>query len=164
MAVFYSFHYERDVNRVQLIRQMGLIEGQRILNSQDWESVRARGCSAIANWIDEQMKYKTAVIVLIGRETASRPWVQYEVQKAWDAKKPLLGIRIHGLSSMGKVDTIGLDPFTQISGYEGMNPGLPIFDPTVKDCFGGIDSKATYQKLADNVRSWSSRGRVRRAW
>lgn len=162
MAVFYSFHYERDANRVQLIRQMGLIEGQRILNSQDWESVRAGGRSAIANWIDEQMKYKTAVIVLIGREAALRPWVQYEVQKAWDAKKPLLGIRIHGLSSMGKVDTIGSDPFTQISGYEGSNPGLPIFDPTVNDRFGDIDSKATYRKLADSVRSWSSQGRVRR--
>lgn len=164
MAVFYSFHYERDVKRVHLVRQMGFIEGQRILNAQEWESVRERGSSAIASWIDEQMKYKTAVIVLIGRETASRPWVQYEIQKAWDAKKPLLGIRIHGLSSMGTVDTIGSDPFTHISGYEGRNPGLPVFDPTVKDWFGDIDSKATYQKLAENVRSWSSQGRVRKIW
>ncbi|MDK8791508.1 TIR domain-containing protein [Corynebacterium sp. MSK039] len=163
MAVFYSFHYERDVNRVQLIRQMGLIEGQPILNAQEWESVRARGSSVIANWIDEQMKYKAAVIVLIGRETASRPWVRYEIQKAWNARKPLLGIRIHGLSSMGTVDTIGPDPFTQISGFEGRNPGLPIFDPTVSGVLGDIDSKATYQNLVDHLRSWSSQGRVRQA-
>ena len=82
MAVFYSFHYARDVNRVQLIRNIGKIDGQTLLNAQEWEAVRAQGPSAIANWIDTQMKYKTAVVVLIGNETASRPWVQYEIDKA----------------------------------------------------------------------------------
>lgn len=161
MAVFYSFHYERDVNRVQLIRNMGLIEGQRILNAQEWESVRAQGRRAIQTWIDKQMKYKTAVVVLIGAETASRPWVQYEIQKAWDERKPLLGIRIHGLSSMGRVDNPGYDPFTHIAGFEGHNPGLEIFDPTVKDWTGRIDSQATYRKLTKEIRTWTTRGRVR---
>ncbi len=162
MAVFYSFHYERDVNRVQLIRNMGLVEGQRILNAQKWESVRARGKSAIQNWIDEQMKSKSAVVVLIGAKTASRTWVQYEVRKAWYDKKPLLGIRIHGLSSMGQVDCPGTDPFTEIPGYEGRNPGLEIFDPTVKDSTGAIDSQATFKKLEDNIRDWTTRGLVRK--
>lgn len=161
MAVFYSFHYERDVHRVQLVKNMGIIEGQPVLNSQEWESVRAGGTSAIADWIDEQMKYKSAAVVLIGRHTASRPWVQYEIEKAWQAKKPLLGIRIHGLSSMGSTDSAGADPFSQISGYEGTNPGLPIFDPTATDWNGRIDSQATYQKLANSLRVWSEQGRIR---
>lgn len=163
MAVFYSFHYGRDVHRVQLVRNIGFIEGQPLLNAQEWEAVRARGSSAIAAWIDEQMKYKTAVVVLVGRETASRPWVQYEIQRAWDIKKPLLGIRIHGLSSMGTVDSIGPDPFTHISGFEGRNPGLEIYDPTVRDWSGSVDSKATYQNLANNIRDWTARGRVRKS-
>ncbi|WP_353939677.1 TIR domain-containing protein [Micromonospora sp. b486] len=29
------------------------------------------------------MAYKKAVIVLVGQETASRPWVIYEIEKAW---------------------------------------------------------------------------------
>lgn len=161
MAVFYSFHYERDVNRVQLIKNMGIVEGQRLLNSQEWESVRSRGTSAIKNWIDEQMKYKSAVVVLIGNETASRPWVQYEIQKAWDEQRSLLGIRIHGLSSMGATDSAGPDPFTNIAGYEGRNPGFDIFDPTVRDLCGRIDSKATYQNLYQNLSSWTSQGRHR---
>lgn len=162
MKVFYSFHYERDVNRVQLIRNMGMLEGQRLLNAQEWETVRRQGTSSIEHWINEQMKYKTAVIVLIGKETASRPWVQYEIQRAWELKKPLLGIQIHGLSAMGTTDSPGQDPFTKITGYEGRNPGIPIFDPTVTDIHGRIDSRATYSKLASNLYSWSTQGRIRR--
>jgi len=164
LAVFYSFHYQRDVNRVQLIRNIGKIEGQTLLNAQEWETVRARGSSAIAEWIDSQMKYKTAVVVLVGNETASRPWVQYEINKAWREKKPLLGIRIHGISSMGSVDDAGPDPFTNISGYEGVNPGLPIFDPTAVNWDGSIDSQETHRNLAANLQFWCGQGRVRSSW
>ena len=69
MVVFYSFHYERDVHRVQLIRNMGTVEGQKLLNAQEWEAVRAKGDEAIRNWIDEQMKWKSAVVEV--RDSAS---------------------------------------------------------------------------------------------
>lgn len=157
MAVFYSFHYQRDVKRVQLIEQMGALEGQTILNHQEWEEVKSRGDKAIENWIAEQMKWKSAVIVLIGKETASREWVQYEIQKAWDDKKPLLGIRIHGLSSMGDVDSAGPNPFDRVSGTSG----VPVFDPTKTDWTGKIDSKATYNTLAANLKTWSTQGKTR---
>ena len=75
MAVFYSFHYEHDVNRVQLVKNIGAVEGQPLLNSQGWEQVRRGGDAAIEKWIDDQMKWKSAVIVLIGKETSTRPWV-----------------------------------------------------------------------------------------
>lgn len=161
MAVYYSFHYERDVHRVQLVRNMGAISGQTLLSAQDWEKVRQQGSDAIANWIDDQMKWKSALIVLIGKETANRPWVQYEIQRAWDTQKPMLGICIHGLSALGQTDTAGPDPFTNIEGYAGSNPGLPIFDPTVRDLYGDIDTKATYNKLEDNLQYWAGRGRKR---
>lgn len=157
MAVFYSFHYQRDVKRVQLIEQMGALEGQAILNHQDWEAVKSRGDKAIKDWIAEQMKWKSAVIVLIGKETASREWVQYEIRKAWDDKKPLLGIRIHGLSSMGEVDSVGPNPFDKVPGVFD----VPVFDPTKTDWTGKIDSKATYNTLAANLKAWSTQGKTR---
>jgi MTH538 TIR-like domain (DUF1863) len=89
------------VHRVQLVRNINALEGQPLLNSQAWEQVRKRGKQAIENWINEQMAYKKAVIVLVGRETAGRPWVNYEIERAWSIRKPLLGVRIHGLSSFG---------------------------------------------------------------
>jgi hypothetical protein len=157
-TVFYSFHYDRDVHRVQLVRYINALEGQPLLNSQDWEQVRRRGTQAIANWIKEQMAYKKAVIVLVGQQTASRPWVLYEIEKAWQDKKPLLGVRIHGISSLGSTDSPGPNPFDKVPGVSG----IPVFDPTVKDLWTGkIDSKATYNKLANNLESWSSQGKVR---
>lgn len=156
-TVFYSFHYDRDVHRVQLVRNINVLVGQILLNSQDWEAVRQRGSKAIETWIDEQMSYKRAVIVLIGQETASRPWVLYEIGKAWQEKRPMLGIRIHGLSSMGTVDAAGANPFNAVGGVAG----VPVFDPTARDWSGKIDSKETYANLARNLDEWSSMGKVR---
>ena len=158
MAVFYSFYYDRDVYRVQLIENMGSLEGQPILNHQEWEKIRSGGDAAIKEWIAEKMKWKSAVVVLIGKETASREWVQYEIQKAWNDKKPLLGTRIHGLSSMGSVDSSGASPFDKVSGVSG----VPIFDPTQTDDWSGkIDSKATYSYLKDHLATWASQGKTR---
>lgn len=158
MAVFYSFHYDNDVFRVQLVKKIGAVEGQPLLNSQDWEQVRRGGSTAIANWIDKEMKYKTAVIVLIGKETSTRPWVKYEIEKAWNDKRPLLGIYIHGLASLNHgADKKGSNPFDVVDGVYG----LPTFDPTQTDWSGTIDTKATYDNLAANLKTWSEQGRVR---
>lgn len=156
-TVFYSFHYERDVHRINLVRNINALEGQPLLNAQDWEAVQKSGDAAIRKWIDEQMAYKKAVIVLVGQETSTRPWVTYEIQRAWEQKRPLLGIRIHGLSSMGSVDKAGADPFTAA----GLS-GIPLFDPT-QSTWLGIDSKATYNNLTSNLAAWSEQGVVRSA-
>ncbi|MEU0557420.1 TIR domain-containing protein [Dactylosporangium sp. NPDC006015] len=156
-SVFYSFHYERDVHRVQLVRNINALEGQRILNPQNWEEVKRRGGRAIEEWIHGEMSYKKAVIVLIGRDTATRPWVIYEIEKAWRDKKPLLGIRVNGISSFGQVDSEGANPFERAN----VGPGIPLFDPTARDWYGRIDSAQTYRNLAFNLESWSEQGKVR---
>ncbi|TDN42289.1 TIR-like protein DUF1863 [Curtobacterium flaccumfaciens] len=154
-TVFYSFHYKQDVHRVQLVEKIGALEGQPILNSQDWESIQARGENAIQEWIDDQMRYKRAVVVLIGRYTSQRPWVRYEIEKAWADQRPLLGIRIHGISSMGSVDAEGANPFDVA---DVPSHSIPVFDPTRRDWAGNIDSKSTYNYLVENIESWSAQG------
>ena len=83
IPVFYSFHFDNDVMRVQQIRNIGSLEGNAPTTPNDWERLKRTGNNAVENWIDQNMKYKRCVIVLIGSETASRPWVQYEIIKAW---------------------------------------------------------------------------------
>lgn len=157
MAVFYSFHYDNDVTRVQQVLNMGVLEGQPLLNHQDWEAVKLQGDDAVEDWIDQQMKYKSAIIVLIGRYTASRRWVQYEIRRAWDLKRPLLGIRINGLANLqGRVDSPGDDPFASLNTWQT----IPIFDPTIRT-FQGIDSSQTYRNLAANLKTWAERGVTR---
>jgi hypothetical protein len=145
------------VYRVQLVQKINALTGQTLLNAQQWEKVKRGGAAGIQKWIDDQMAYKRAVVVLIGKETASRPWVKYEIQKAWAMSKPLVGIRIHGISSMGSVDTAGGDPFENA----GLR-GVPIHDPTVRTWQGGIDSQATYRKLAVNIEQWVASGVTKR--
>lgn len=156
-TVFYSFHYERDVNRVQLVRNINALEGQPLLNAQEWEAVRRRGRQAVVDWIDEEMKYKRAVVVLIGQQTAGREWVVYEIEKAWQERKPLVGVYIHGLSSFGSADRKGANPFDASSGPVG----IPVFDPTAMNWRGGIDTKATYANLARNLEGWVAQAKVR---
>lgn len=152
-SVFYSFNYDHDVHRIQLIRNINALDAQPLLNPQDWEEVERGGDAAIEKWIHEQMAYTRAVIVLIGKHTASRPWVIYEIEKAWADKRPLLGIRIHGISSFGTVDSTGANPFDK-----AQVGSIPVFDPTITDWTGKIDSQRTYSKLKDNLEYWAGQG------
>ncbi|MCT2252628.1 TIR domain-containing protein [Corynebacterium sanguinis] len=157
-SVFYSFHYDNDVHRVQLVRQIDALTGAPEITGQNWEQVRYKTETAIQNWIDKEMNYKKAVIVLIGRKTAERHYVQYEIERAWSMKKPLLGVRIHGLASLSDgADSPGEDPFEAL----GIN-GVPVFDPTQKDWYTSrIDTKATFNELRRQLPSWADQGVVR---
>lgn len=151
-AVFYSFHYDRDAWRVQQIIQMGVLEGQPILNAQNWEAVKRKGDMAIKSWIHDQMAYKRAVVVLVGAKTADRPWVQYEIGYAWDNNKPLVGIRIHGLADRyGETDYAGANPFTKV-GLQGrgtVGDYVPLYTPA------GYNSQAVYADINKNLANWA---------
>lgn len=153
MAVFYSFYYQEDNWRVHQIMEMGVVEGQQLLVPQKWESVKKDGDRAIRNWIDNEMKYKSAVIVLNGTYTAGRPWVQYEIRRAWEIKKPLLSIDINGLKDReGNTAPRGKDPFSCIGDWK------TVFIP--KHQFDG-PSEQIYGKIKENLQTWAKQGYAR---
>jgi hypothetical protein len=78
---------------------MGLFDdGTQLLDTNDWQEVqRSRG---IKKWIDEHMKAKSCVVVLVGAETSTRPWVLYEIERAWNKGKAIFGVRINRLVSI----------------------------------------------------------------
>jgi hypothetical protein len=51
MAVFYSFHYDRDSWRVQQVINMGALEGQPLLKPQEWEEAKKKA-GGIEKWIE----------------------------------------------------------------------------------------------------------------
>lgn len=155
-STFVSFHYERDHARVQQVLNMGAIEGQKILDSQDWEAVRRKGRAGIEKWIDDQMSGKDAVVVLVGKETASREWVDYEIRKAWDGHFPIVGIRIHGLKDLdGKTDSNGANPFANVKLKDGttLDSHVTLHDPT------GTNSQAVYASIKANIDTWVANAR-----
>lgn len=146
--VFYSFHFDNDVMRVQQIRNIGVIEGNTPVSVNEWETVKRGGEYAIKKWIDDNMKYKNCVIVLIGEQTANRPWVKYEIEKAWNDGKALLGIYIHNLKDP-RTGTCrqGANPFDNItlqSGYKLSN-FVPCQNP---------NSWGAYNDIASNLENW----------
>lgn len=121
--VFFSFHYEQDVWRASQVRNSWVTKPDRgsagFWDAAAWEEVKRKGDDAIKQWIREQMTGTSVTVVLIGSETASRPYVRYEIQNSWDTGNGLIGVYIHNLKdSNGKVSPKGEDPFVKV-GWKG---------------------------------------------
>lgn len=161
-ASFVSFHYARDHWRVQQILNMGALDRQVELPAQEWEAVKKRGDDAVTSWIDEQMKYKQAVIVMIGRETASRKFVRYEIQHAWRIQKPMLGILIHGLKdSSGQTDAPGPNPFASFGFSDSSRTYadyVPVYDPAKFTGKFAPTSSDIYAAIQENIATWAANG------
>ena len=150
-SVFFSFDYDVDNWRVQQVINMGAIEGGAAFTPQDWESVRLKTDAAIEKWIHEQMAWTRAVIVLVGRHTAESRWVRHEIREAWNDKRPLVGVRIHGLkNSDGKVDTVGDNPFAKI----GLKGGGTVADHVSLHNPAGALSADVHASIKQNLESW----------
>lgn len=146
--VFLSFCYSDDVNRVQQIRNMGMIEEQQILNPNDFEKVRIMGDIAIKRWIDEQLMYKQCVIVLVGENTANRPYVKYEIMKAKEKKIPMFGIYIHNLKDLnGRTSRQGKNPFIEMFGYDN---DYKCINPTHIN----FEGCRAYDTIRNNITYW----------
>lgn len=146
--VFYSFHYDNDVFRVQQIRNMGVIEGDEPVSKNDWETVKKGGDKAIEKWIDDNMKYKSCVVVLVGKDTYKRPWVKHEIVKAWTDKKGLVGIYIHNLKDPKTgVCAMGTNPFEQFrfDNGEKLSDYVECHNPKSTDA---------YNDIKDNLADW----------
>ncbi len=152
--IFHSFRHSHDWWRVQTLRQIGAIEGQTLLTSNDWEKVQKRGERAIRTWIDDQMRGRSCVVVFIGSATAGREWVEYEMRKGWDDGKGVVGIHIHRLkNSQGKQSTKGANPLASVTVETKSGPKL--LSKVVKTYNSPHTSSTdTYNHIKDNIESW----------
>ena len=113
--VFYSFHYRPDSWRASMVRNIGVIEGNRPATDNDWETVKRGGDQAIKRWISDQMHNRSCAIVLVGTNTADRKWINYEIIKAWNDGLGVVGIHIHGLEDQDRrISNMGQNPFDYI--------------------------------------------------
>lgn len=97
--VFFSFEYNKDVWRASQIRKMNVVSKSSTFSDNDWETVKSKSEASIKKWINEQMAMRSCIVVLIGKTTSTRKWVKYEIEKAYELKKGIVGIYIHGLKN-----------------------------------------------------------------
>ena len=58
---------------------------------------------------------KSCLVVLIGNGTANRKWINYEIEKAWNDKKGVVGIYIHKLkNTASEQDIQGNNPLDYV--------------------------------------------------
>ena len=147
---FFSFHYKPDNWRANQVRKMGVVEGNPAVSDNDWEAVTRGGDAAIKRWIDDQMYGKSCVIVLIGSQTSGRKWINYEIGKAWDDGKGLLGIHIHNLKDAdGDQSQEGANPFYRLSvNGKRLSNIVKACDPPYKR------STNVYAHIEENIASW----------
>ncbi len=146
--VFYSFHFGNDVMRVQQIRSIGALEDNKPVSPNDWEEVKKKGDAGIKKWINDNMDYRSCVVVLVGEETANRPWVKYEIEKAWNDGKGLLGIHIHNLKCpRNGTCNKGANPFDQFNFKDGRKLS------SVVKCYNPKSTDA-YTDIKDNIEDW----------
>lgn len=116
--VFFSFHYSNDIWRANQVRNSNVIAGADtagFFDHSEYEEAKKKGSEAIKRMIFRNLKNTSVTVVLIGTETAFRPWVRYEIEQSIAQKNGLLGIYIHHVKNQeGKA-----------SFFRGSKPAVP---------------------------------------
>jgi MTH538 TIR-like domain (DUF1863) len=112
--VFFSFHYQRDIVRVNQIRNLPEIVDASAAGFQDsslWEEAKKKSDDAIKKLIDDGLNGTSVTLVCIGNKTAGRKFINYEIQISIDRGNGILGVQIHHLKNFaGEVDPVGDTP------------------------------------------------------
>ena len=131
-----------------MVRNIGAIEGNKPASDNNWETIIKSGDKAIEKWIKDQIQYRSCTVVLVGRNTANRKWINYEIIESWNADMGVVGIHIHGLKNRDEyIAEKGDNPFDYI--ILGQTKKLS----TVVKCYdpAGANSKERYDWISRHL-------------
>lgn len=120
---FFSFHYELDVQRASVVRKSSVTKPgitAEWIDASLWEEAKGKSKKAIQELVDDALNGTSVTAVLIGSQTASRDWVQYEIDQSIARDNGLLGIYIHNVP--------GWDGKTAPKGANPLPPGYRTYD------------------------------------
>ena len=156
--VFFSFHYDNDINRSMTVRNSWVTQGKEaagFIDKAEFEQIKRQGDTAVHNWIDKQLEGTSVTVVLIGSETLKRPFVQYEICKSLQRGNAVIGVHINAIRDMRTLSTSFRGNTHTAIGYYADNS--PAYFDNVAD---GI-----YDYVADNgyanMRIWIENAAVK---
>jgi len=128
---------------------MGKVDNSSTFSDNDWEEVRGKSDSKIREWIDSQMAKRSCLVVLVGSTTSGRKWINYEIEKAYELGKGIVGIHIYGLKDVnGEQSNKGSNPFYNIligPKNERLSKYVSCYDPPFSS------SKYVYEDIEENI-------------
>jgi len=112
--VFFSFHFDKDIWRANQVRNCNVVAGSDtagFFDHSEYEEAKKTKDEGIKRMILKHLRMTSVTVVLIGSETANRPWVKYEIEQSIAQKNGLLGIYIHHLKDVnGSTSMMGNKP------------------------------------------------------
>jgi len=112
--VFFSFHYQRDIWRVNQIRHSGAFRGVEECGFIDfslWEDKGDAANATLRRLIAEGLHGTSVTAILVGTETSQRPWVHYEIAESRRRGNGLIVVRIHNVKDIKeRTDSWGSNP------------------------------------------------------
>lgn len=106
-------------------------EAAGFIDKAAFEQLKRQGDSAVHRWIDEQLEGTSVTVVLIGRETLNRPFVQYEICKSLQRGNAVIGVYIHDIRDMQTLQTSLKGNVHTIIGY--YDNGVPAYFDEICD-------------------------------
>lgn len=112
--VFFSFHYQNDIWRVNQIRSIPNITGCAAAGFQDasiWEDAKRKGDAAVKALINKGLENTSVTVVCVGSKTAGRKYINYEIDQSIARGNGIIAVQIHHLKDQyGYVDSPGAIP------------------------------------------------------
>jgi len=112
--VFFGFHYDDDIWRANQVRNANVVAGPDLagfFDHSEYQDAKKQGDDGIRRMIRKHLENTTVTVVLIGNQTAYRPWVKFEIEESIKRKNGFLGIHIHHLKDEdGNISARGPKP------------------------------------------------------
>lgn len=93
-------HFEKDDKYVQDLKNRLIASGKNVKNfsvdSTKHKDGRTPSDQVIMRLLNIRIKACSTFICLLGPDTHSRPWVNYEIRKAYKEGKKVIGVYTHG--------------------------------------------------------------------
>ena len=145
---FFSFHYSLDNWRAAQVRNIGKVSDSSTFSDNDWQEVKEKTDEKIKEWINEQMQMRSCLVLLIGEHTYERKWINYEIEKAYELGKGIVGIYVHNLKDKYENQANkGNNPFYNILNKDGkrLSDFVTAYDPPFST------SKKVYEDIEANI-------------
>lgn len=146
--VFFSFHYDNDINRSMTVRNSWVTQGKEstgFIDKAAFEQIKRQGDTAVHRWIDQQLEGTSVTVVLIGSETLNRPYVQYEICKSLQRGNAVIGVYIHDIRDMRTLLPSYKGNVHTIIGY--YNNNVPAYFDEICDGIYNYTSQDGYRNL-----------------
>jgi hypothetical protein len=116
--VFFSFHFDEDINRATIVRKAWAVRGDDempgFFDRSLWEQRKRTDREALKRMIREGLSGTTVTCVLSGRLTYTRPWVRFEIAASLKRGNGFLTAHIWPLYCIAQrmTGTAGPDPLS----------------------------------------------------